>query len=234
MPAAGRWCMLLLAAGSLPVAAQQQVGIECVSFPKREVEKIELLVKPGKTVEVTLQSHTLSDPLMVPRMPVWRFGKSETDAEGNFKFTTHAQVVPGPTPRQLLVFIHKGRAENDRFMIVPLDGGRNGFGDGKMFFVNLSHRPVAGQVGGKRFLLLPGKHVIIKPEADRGEGFCYAVLRYQQDEAWRTFFSTNWPILQNARGLVFTYDDPRSKSIRLHSIVDSLFEPPPEVEVPGS
>jgi hypothetical protein len=97
-----------------------------------------------------------------------------------------------------------------------------------MFFVNLSSRVVAGQVGGRRFLLLPRKHVILKPAADRGEGFCYAALRYQQGEKWRTFFSTNWPMLRNARGLVFTYDDPRSKSIKLHSIVDSLFEPPKE------
>ena len=41
-----------------------------------------------------------------------------------------------------------------------------------------------------------------------------------------TFFSTNWPILSDARGLVFTYDDPRSSSLRLHSIVDSLIEVP--------
>jgi hypothetical protein len=222
----------VLAAWSLPAAAQT-VRIECVSFPKREREKIELLVGPGKTVELTLQSHALSVPLQVPRMPVWRFGKSEEDDEGKFKFTTHAQVKPGPAKRQLLVFIRKGREMGDGFMVVTLDGGRNGFGEGKMLFVNLSRRPVAGQVGGKRFVLPPTKHRIIAPVADRGEGFCYAVLRYQQGEDWRTFFSTNWPVLEDARGLVFTYDDPKGRSLKLHSIVDSLLELP-EQPPPGS
>jgi hypothetical protein len=207
-------------------AVGQEVRVEALSFPKLATEKVELLISPRKTVEVTLQSHALADPLMVPRLPVWKFGKSVVDAEGKMSFKTFGRVKPGGSKRQLLVFIRKGQALEDGFQVISLDGSKAGFGDGKMFIMNLAQREVAGQVGGKRFVLAPGRHVVVKPAADRGEDLCYAVLRYQREEKWRTFFSTNWPMLENARGLVFTYEDGRSKSLRMHSVVDSLFEVP--------
>jgi hypothetical protein len=222
------WLAVTLAGGCL-AAVGQQVRIETLSFPKRAIEKIELLVSPEETVEVTLQSHALADPLMVPRLPVWKFGKSEVGPEGKLKFETFAEVKPGSPTRQLLIFIRKGPAASDGFQILTLDAGKTGFGEGKMFVMNLAKRQVAGQIGGKRFVLPRGRHVVVKPAADRGEGLCYAALRYQREGEWRTFFSTNWPMLTEARGLVFTYEDPRSKGLRMHSIVDSLIElPEPE------
>ena len=91
-----------------------------------------------------------------------------------------------------------------------------------MLVMNLARKEVAGQIGGKRFRLTPGRHVVIEPRADRGEKLCFAGLRYQRDGKWRTFFSSNWPILENARGLVFVYDDARTPSLKIHSVVDSL------------
>lgn len=202
----------------------QDVRIETLSFPKLPPAKIELLTGPGETVEVTLQSHALADPLVVPRLPVWKFGRSEVGADGEPRFRTLAELKPGSARRQLLIFVRKGAGADDGFEVIPLNAGASGFGDGKMFVMNLARRRVAGQVGGRQFVLAPGQHVVFKPVADRPGGLCYALLRYRKGEKWRTFFSTNWPILENARGLVFAYDGPRGKSVRLHSVVDSLIE----------
>jgi len=221
-----RGCLVAMFVAGPLVATGQQIRIEALSFPRQEAETIELLIGPEKTAEVTLQSHALADPLMVPRLPVWKFGKSEVNDEGKFRFKTFAEVKPGKPVRQLLIFIRKGPKAADGFQILTLDASKNGFGDGKMFIMNLARKEVAGQIGGKRFVLAAGRHVVVKPAADRGEGLCYAALRYQREEEWKTFFSTNWPVLEDARGLIFTYEDPRSGSIRLHSIVDSLFEAP--------
>ncbi|MDP7107916.1 MAG: hypothetical protein QGH41_12600, partial [Roseibacillus sp.] len=72
--------MSLLGAGmATPLVQAQEVVITCLSFPKRPPASIELLVGPGKTVPISLQSHTLTDPLKVPRLAVWKFGKSGTN-----------------------------------------------------------------------------------------------------------------------------------------------------------
>ena len=109
------------------------------------------------------------------------------------------------------------------FEVIPLNAGAAGFGEGKMFVMNLARREAAGQVGGRQFVLAPGQHIVVKPKADRPGGLSYA-LRHKKGEKWRTFFSTNRPILKDARGLVFAYEGPRSKCVRLHSVVDSLIE----------
>ncbi len=204
----------------------QEVFITCLSFPKQAPSKIELLVGPGKTVPITLQSHTLTDSLKVPRLGVWKFGESSTDAEGKFRFKSFGQTKPGTAREQLLLFLRKGPTPADGLRVLTLDSRRTAFGPSQMLFVNLAREQVAGLVGGRQFRLNPGKHVIIKPTADRGENLCFASLKYLRDNKWRTFFSTNWPTLATARGLVFLYNDPRSRSVKMHSVVDSLVRVP--------
>lgn len=208
-------------------ARAQEVQIECLSFPKHAVETIELLVGKEETIPVTLQSHALTTPLKVPRSATWQFGKSTTDKEGKFRFKTFGAIKPLGASKQLLLFIREGPAVADGLKVVALDAGKTGFGASKMMLMNLADRPVAGQVGGQRFVLAPRKHVVIKPAADRGKNLCFADLRYQRDGKWRAFFSTNWPVLPDARGLIFIYNDPRSVSLKIHSVVDSL-RPVPE------
>ena len=218
---------LLLAAltGAQPARAQG-ASITCLSFPKQPPASIELLVGPGKTVPITLQSHTLTEPLKVPRLAVWKFGKSSTNAAGEFRFQTYGQIRPGKAREQLLLLIRKGPTPAKGLNIVSLDAGRTSFGPSQMLFMNLAREQVAGLVGGTQFRLEPGKHIIVKPKADRGENLCFASLKYMRGSKWRTFFSTNWPTLSNARGLIFLYNDPRSKSVRIHSVVDSLVRVP--------
>lgn len=218
---------IVLVVGAPASSAQEapKVRLETLSFPKGGASTIELLVGPEKTLDVKLQSHALTQPILVPRLAKWIFGASETDAEGNFKFTPYAEVAPRSAVKQLLIFIRKGNEAKDGFNIIALDAGNTGFGESQMMVMNLARRNVAGLVGGKKFLLPPAKHSIFKPSADRGEGLCFAALRYEREpDEWRTFMSTNWPILKDARGFVFVYEDPRSKSLKYHTVVDSLLE----------
>ncbi len=221
----------LLGAGMVtPRVQAQEVVITCLSFPKRTPASIELLVGPGKTVPINLQSHTLTDPLKVPRLAVWKFGKSGTNAAGEFRFKSYGQVRPGTARKQLLLFVHKGASPSDGLNILALNDDKTAFGASQMLFVNLAREPVAGLVGGKQFRLDSGKHIIIKPKADRGKNLCFASLKYLRANKWRTFFSTNWPTLTTARGLVFLYNDPGSRSVKIHSVVDSLVRVPPPGE----
>ena len=217
---AAGWCFV-----ASPSVAEE-ISITCLSFPKQAPTPIELLIGPGKTVPVTLQSHTLTEPVKVPRLQSWRFGKSGTNAAGEFAFKTYGQLKPGTARNQLLVFVLKGSTPAAGLNILSLDDNKKSFGPSQMLFVNLAREQVAGLVGGKQFQLNPGKHTIIKPQADRGNNLCFASLKYKRATKWRTFFSTNWPILPKARGLVFLYNDPRSQSVKMHSVVDSLVRVP--------
>ena len=216
----------LLTAGMGQRAQAQEVSITCLSFPKQSPASVELLVGPGKTVSITLQSHTLTEPLKVPRLASWKFGKSSTNAAGEFQFKSYGQVRPGKAREQILLFVRKGASPADGLNVLSLDGSKTAFGSSQMLFVNLAREQVAGLVGGRQFRLSSGKHIIIKPKADRGKNLCFASLKYMRGNKWRTFFSTNWPTLSNARGLIFLYNDPRSKSVKLHSVVDSLVRVP--------
>ena len=219
---------VLLSAGiGVQQIRAQEVSITCLSFPKQAPASIELLVGPGKTVPIILQSHTLTEPLKVPRLAAWKFGKSSTNAAGEFQFKVYGQVRPGKAREQILLLIRKGASPANGLNILSLDGGGSSFGASQMLFFNLAREQVTGLVGGRRFRLDSGKYIIIKPKADRGKNLCYASLKYQRGGKWRPFFSSNWPTLSNARGLIFLYNDPRSKSVRIHSLVDSLVRVPP-------
>ncbi len=218
--AAAGWCLAISPSGA------EEISVSCLSFPKKAPTSIELLVGPGKTIPITLQSHTLTEPVKVPRLQSWRFGKSGTNAAGEFAFKTYGQVKPGAARNQLLVIVVKGSSPAAGLNILSLDGSQKSFGPSQMLFVNLAREQVAGLVGGKQFRLNSGKHTIIKPKADRGNNLCFASLKYKRATKWRTFFSTNWPTLEKARGLVFLYNDPRSQSVKMHSVVDSLIRVP--------
>tara|TARA_B100000963_G_scaffold48890_1_gene37099 strand:+ start:1065 stop:1775 length:711 start_codon:yes stop_codon:yes gene_type:complete len=220
LSAAAGWCLIASPSGA------EEISIACLSFPKKAPASIELLVGPGKTIPITLQSHTLTEPVKVPRLQSWRFGKSGTNAAGEFAFKTYGQVKPGAPRNQLLVIVLKGSSPAAGLDILSLDGSPKSFGPSQMLFVNLAREQVAGLVGGKQFRLNSGKHAIIKPRADRGKNLCFASLKYKRATKWRTFFSTNWPTLEKARGLVFLYNDPRSQSVKMHSVVDSLIRVP--------
>jgi len=48
---------------------------------------------------------------------------------------------------------------------------------------------------------------------------------FRKDDAPRAFFSSRWPIGNNARALIFFYHDPESMQIRMHTIRDFMQSP---------
>ena len=48
------------------------------------------------------------------------------------------------------------------------------------------------------------------------------VILLNRNERWIPFVATNWPLRDDARGLVFIYQDPASGKIQLHAIRDFL------------
>ena len=215
---------------SVAQAANGTVDIECISFPKLKgdaiLPRIEVLVGEEETEVIELPSHTLSERLTIPRLDVWKFGKSGRDAEGNFTFTTYAAVQPNDARRQLIIFIQKGPEPEAGYRVVVLDGSEKNFGEKKLMFMNLADLDVEGEVGGRDFRLPSEGYLIMEQRVNRDPNLCYTNLRYKRDGKARSFLSTNWPLLKNSRGLVFFYPDPRTtrKRVRMHSVVDSLLE----------
>ena len=211
----------LLASLSATVQDQETVQVKDLCFPKQAAaSEIEVLVAEGKTTTIKLQSHEFTLPVKLPRQSAWQFGKSGTDAEGKFTFTTQARAKPLPASKQLLVFIRKGPNNADGFRIIPLDAKDIKARD--YLVMNLSSKEIAAVVGGQKFKLPPGRHATVHPKADRGEDLCFASLAYQRDDKWRPFFSSNWRLRDNCRTLIFLYN-PRAKgSPRIHSVVDPL------------
>jgi hypothetical protein len=212
---------LILIATPSSAAADDQVDIKLLCFPKTADEpKIEMLVGPGEVEELKLQAHEFTLPTKVPRLPVWTFGKSGTDGEGNFTFTTYATFQPPASKRQLLVFIREGPENKDGFRITSLDPKTL---RGKHYHLtNLTKGPVAGTIGGQNFKLRPGGQTTVKPEADRGKNLCFASLSYLRNGKPRTFFSSNWKLRERSRALIFIYNPTGQQSPRMHSVIDPV------------
>ncbi|BCX48801.1 hypothetical protein HAHE_27090 [Haloferula helveola] len=218
--------LTFLTLSSSSAAGADQVDVKVLCFPKTaDVPTIELLVGPEKVEEIKLQAHEFTLPTKVPRLPVWKFGKSGTDGEGNFTFTTYAEFQPADLKRQLLVFIREGPKNEDGFRIRALDPKTL---RGKQYHLtNLTTGPIAGTIGGKNFKLTPGSHTTVKPEADRGKNLCFASLSYLRNGKARTFFSSNWKLRERSRVLIFIYNTSGQQSPRIHSVVDPV-RPPAE------
>lgn len=213
-----------LLAGAAPLLpAQGEITVEFVSFPKKaEIPKLEVLVDREKTLQVELPAHTLSQPVKLPRLSSWQLGVSGQDAEGNFQFTPYGAVKPLAARKQVLVCLWKGKEPKDGISIVALDGSDQGFGEKKFMLMNLAAKEVVGELGDRKFRLPPAKHLIIQPKENKGPGLCFAELFAERKGKWRSFFSTNWPVLEESRAFVFIYQHPRNGTMTLHTIVDSL------------
>ena len=218
---AGKAAALLLTLAALPASAEEEVKIRALCFPRQAGDSnIELLVGEEETVEISLQSHEFTLPVGVPRMAEWKFGRSSSDSEGNFRFETHATATPLGTRRQLLVFIRLGPQNEDGFKVLSLNPAKI---KGKDYvLLNLTNGPVAGMVGGKKFRIPPGRRVILAPEPDRGEDLCFASLQYQRNEKWRPFFSSNWRLRKNSRSLILIYQTQGQRAPRIHSVIDPV------------
>ena len=220
-PLRGALVFGLLCSAMIAAHGKGEVVIKVLCFPRSEEKStIEMLVGKKEVMEIPLQAHEFTLPKKVARRATWKFGKSRVNAKGEFRFETLATVTPLASDKQLLLFMRRGQKNNDGFVVVPINPATV---DGRSYlFFNLTHRPIAGLVGGKKFHLASGQRVVVEPESNRGENLCFASLRYQRDKKWRPFFSSNWRLREKCRSLVFVYHPPGQKTPRIHSVIDPL------------
>mgnify|MGYP001816795723 CR=1 FL=1 len=215
-----------LVLSSQPGRAQDgaKVTLQFLSFPKSlDPEPVELLVGDGKTIKVEIPSSELSRSYKVNAQKVWAIGESTTDEDGKPTFKVWGKAPALKARKQLIILVRKGESYGDGFEVIPVDGLANRFGGGKFLFLNAARVDVAGEVGGQKFALRPGKHTIIKPAPLPGRNnLTHATLYYRKGDKPRPFFSSRWPLNDKARALIFLYHDPHTERIRLHSIRDFL------------
>lgn len=213
---------LLLLTASAPAQQAQQTDLRLLAFPRvKDAGPIELQVGDS-VVEVDPPSNRLSDPVSVPSQATWRFGRRIQGADGERGFETWGEAKSTGTGRQILILLRKGKRNEDGFHVVSLKDGPKHFGDGEIYFLNLARQEIAGEVGGVKFGLKPADEVVIKPKADKGPELCHASLYIRPREKWRPFFSSNWPLRERTRGLVFLYNGAGKGRVRMHTIRDFL------------
>lgn len=221
-------CLLLLVGLSLfPCNGQEgaKVSLQFVCFPRAsDAETLQLLTGEAKTIDIETPSNEISKPHMVQARSTWVIGKMITGDDGKPKFEVYGKTKALASSKQLLVLLRKGATNADGFEIIALDSRKISFGGEKFLFLNTAKVAIAGKIGKQSVALKPGAHSIIKPKPDRGvrKNLCHVSFAYSVKKEWKIFSSTTWPVHKNARALVFFYQDPTTKRLRLHAIRDFM------------
>ncbi len=215
-------CLLAigLAATLQPILAQatDSVSVQFVSFPAvSDPQSVELVAGEGKILEVQIPSNVPSPVYQVARSGSWTLGKSGQPKDGKPQFTVFGTAPSLASTKQLILLFRKGPANADGFKVFPIDSASQ-FGK-KMFLVlNLSREELATEIGGVKFALKPGAQQIVSPKANQGEDLCHVELYYRKEEKWKPFFSSNWPLHEDTRSMIFIYSDPVNSRIKFHSV----------------
>lgn len=207
-----------------PCLAQEaaKISLRFLSFPKAiDPVKLELQVSEGKTIKIAAPSNEFSPPADVVSTGVWSVGETVEGPDGKPVFKEYGRTKAVDSPQQMLLLVRKGKADADGFELLALDGRVDGFGGGKFLFINAAKVDIAGVVGSEKFVVKPGKHSIIKPKGEAvNNKLVHTTLYYRKDDQPKPFFSSNWPLSDAARSLIFIYHDPDTRRLRLHSIRD--------------
>lgn len=204
-----------------PCAAQDggSVTVRFLSFPKAlDPKPVELVVGEHKTIKVEIPSNELSPPYKVPQAGAWVLGETTAGSDGKQTFHEWGRAKALASPAQLVLLVRKGKENADGFEVIPVDNRTASFGGGKFLFMNAARVDIAGNIGEQKFVLKPGRHAIIEPKARPGAHTFQTELWFRKDDAARPFFSSQWPVSDKARALVFFYHDPAGERLRLHTI----------------
>lgn len=208
----------------LPCLAQdtENVSLQFLSFPKAiDPAPVELHVGEGKTIKVEIPTNELSAVYKVKRQATWTVGETVAGKEGKPEFKMLGQGKAPASSEQLLLLIRKGKTNSEGFDVIPIANRGTQFGGGKLLFMNAAGIDVAGVVGSEKFLIKPGQHSIIQPKAESKDSkLCRTELFFNKDGQAKPFFTSTWPVSDDARGLIFFYHDSATKRLRLHTIRD--------------
>lgn len=218
--------LLLLAALAVASSAtaqdqNQEVNLRLISFPRSADDSpIELRTGDGQTIEVTAPSNQVSPVQEVPRLGVWSFGQTVAGPDGEVVFQELGSVQALNSPSQLVLLVRKGGSNAEGFNVIALDDRDTAFGGGEFLFFNAATVDIAGQTGGEQFGIRPGGHRIVRPQSEDGARSFHTAFYFRAEDRVRPFFSSQWPVSERARGLIFFYHDPNTGRLRLHSIQD--------------
>ena len=222
---------IVLSCGFLIQAQEAEiVTLRILSFPKsRDPQPVELRMGESEVIKVNTPTNALSQPYQVKRLSTWSFGKMEPPKSGEEKanFISYGSAPSIASNKQLILLIRSGQENKDGLRVVVVDDQVGNFGGGKFFFMNAAKVDIAGMLGGKKFALKPGAHMLIEPAETRkrqdssAEQFFTEFFFRKENEA-RPFFSSTWPHNVKARSMVFFYHDPHNDRLRMHTIRDYL------------
>lgn len=222
--------LIALLISPLPVEAQDgelsEIQLQFISFPKAaEPQEVELYLGEGESMEIEIPTNRISRSYVVKPMKRLVLGESTEDAEGNYVFNPYGQAASLNIQKQLILVLRKNRQDNNEFVLMPMPNTDLNFGGGSFFFMNATQLEIAGILSDKKFVLKPGKFTVVKPSPSKTKGvyqYCKTELLYRKGEEVRSFFNTNWRLNDDARSLIFLYQDPNTQHIRLHTIRDYL------------
>jgi hypothetical protein len=201
---------------------EAHVLVQFVSFPRaKNPQPLEIFLGDEKTLEIEAPTNSVSRIYKIKRKKHWKLGKSQVDADGNFSFQEYGQVPCLASNKQLILVLRKGKSDADGLTLIPISAASEEFGGGKYFIMNASVVDIAGIIGGEKFILRPQSNKIISPVAFKKKGNLKTTdvrIFFSKDRKPKPFFSSVWRLNDNARNLVFIYNEPKNQKLKLHII----------------
>lgn len=213
--------LTLLAATS--ASAQSIANGRFIVFPRTgDSNPFQLMAGEGEFHEVTPTYGRFTKPYQIKGLSKWVIGQPATDEEGNETFETWASCNSTGGKDQTIVLFRKGPKNEDGFKAFAFNNDSQGFGKRKFLVFNMTQKDVGGIIGKKKFKLSPKGKTMVQPEEDVDENLCFSTFSVNIDGKWVNISSSNWPVFENSRAVVFVYPDPKSKKYRVHAVRDFL------------
>ena len=216
------FCLIAFAVALIPGSVLgRTVIVQFVSLPRSsDVDPIELLTGEGKSITIDAPHQEISKAYLVDQRKQWTVGKFENAADGTRKFTEYGSVKALDTRHQLVILIRKGTTNADGFKVVVAGNGLVQFRGGAFLLVNGSDKDIGAKLGAEDLTIAPGEHSVFKPDVEEGKRTCHVQFSFRKKDKMKPFFSTNWPVNENARGLICFYTAPKTSRLKMHTIRD--------------
>jgi hypothetical protein len=205
-------------------AEPAQTNLSLLALPPRvQHPPLFLLQEDKTTLPVEIVANRLTGPFKATVEKRWRFSLASQPAAEGAKLPLAASCPAIRSAADQLVVLVKKPGTETAYRAFAVNINPASFQERQFLVVNLTPKEIAGEVGGARVAFPPGKPVFVTPKANVAEDLCHAMfLTREGEKPWKPFFSTNWPLKDKIRGLVFFYQDPSGRKILIHTVTDFL------------
>lgn len=139
------------------------------------------------------------------------FYKNQPTAEGSPTFAPQATTRLRPGVGKYLLLVDKSdTGEKAPFSITSFPGDLSKYPSGSYIIFNGCGRSIAGEIGGERFRVEPGKIDSIKIGKATNKEVTVRLATNTEGE-WKMAYSNYWSAPPNARYLIFILDNPKRK-----------------------